>query len=567
MKKSKLMILTRAYSRGIGFWQQFGLSDTKSIRAEQNPLRRLRRQLVNVLLMLLLLVALASVAVMLVINFLQIERIGAMLGINGLSVLTSSVLAALILFLLATYTAGSTLFKAADLKFLVTLPVRADTIFLSRILLHYRTNVIVYWALMLPSYIAVGIVHGLSVQLIVNGIILLLTGPVLPLSCSALFSRLFAKNKSRVGRYVELVAFGLLIVSLAVLQGLMTRWARTGFLDIDPTQILASLSTMADKAISWLPLSVLQTRMIVSEESAGMGPLVATILHLASAGIATFFILRIAATDYVSVLNFNVSTQQSVKKRKGSPGKIEKQRSMLSALITKEFAVINGHNAFMFELYAEAFVPIILIAVYSVGGLMTDISSAIAFISDLTLFPFIFCGILLAVASITMMSSTSISRETPLLDIIRSLPIPTKRHVQAKIAAHLLMFGTAFVFYTVIGMLLLPVGFMHIVWMLPLGAIVMIISSCLGLAIDYMRPMYQWKLPQQAIKQNVNGIIGMVASIVVLGIFGGLAILLVQVLGLSVMLSGFILALLGALMTIPAWKVLLQVASGLYENI
>ena len=547
------MILTRAYSRGIGFWQQFGLSDTKSIRAEQNPLRRLRRQLVNVLLMLLLLVALASVAVMLVINFLQIERIGAMLGINGLSVLTSSVLAALILFLLATYTAGSTLFKAADLKFLVTLPVRADTIFLSRILLHYRTNVIVYWALMLPSYIAVGIVHGLSVQLIVNGIILLLTGPVLPLSCSALFSRLFAKNKSRVGRYVELVAFGLLIVSLAVLQGLMTRWARTGFLDIDPTQILASLSTMADKAISWLPLSVLQTRMIVSEESAGMGPLVATILHLASAGIATFFILRLAATDYVSVLNFNVSTQQSVKKRKGSPGKIEKQRSMLSALITKEFAV--------------AFVPIILIAVYSVGGLMTDISLAIAFISDLTLFPFIFCGILLAVASITMMSSTSISRETPLLDIVRSLPIPTKRHVQAKIAAHLLMFGTAFVFYTIIGMLLLPVGFMHIIWMLPLGAIVMIISSCLGLAIDYMRPMYQWKLPQQAIKQNVNGIIGMVASIVVLGIFGGLAILLVQVLGLSVMLSGFILALLGALMTIPAWKVLLQVASGLYENI
>jgi ABC-2 type transport system permease protein len=66
--------------------------------------------------------------------------------------------------------------------------------------------------------------------------------------------------------------------------------------------------------------------------------------------------------------------------------------------------------------------------------------------------------------------------------------------------------------------------------------IIIFIISCIGnvlliilnLIIDVLRPKLEWTNPQEAVKQNMNGLFGMIATIIMLGIMAVIAIALIM---------------------------------------
>ena len=97
-----------------------------------------------------------------------------------------------------------------------------------------------------------------------------------------------------------------------------------------------------------------------------------------------------------------------------------------------------------------------------------------------------------------------------------------------------------------------------------LGWLLITLSSFTSLAIDYSRPRLEWKLPQQAVKQNMNGMLGMIVSLITIAIFAGIMYVLLIVLGLHAIIVGISLVVVSALSLIPAWKVVVKAAGRCY---
>jgi ABC-2 type transport system permease protein len=72
----------------------------------------------------------------------------------------------------------------------------------------------------------------------------------------------------------------------------------------------------------------------------------------------------------------------------------------------------------------------------------------------------------------------------------------------------------------------------------PLGSVEM---TLIGMTIDIIRPMRGWTNPQQAMKQNLNVLIGMAISSLYLGALGFMSYKLILEINHNVLLTGIAL--------------------------
>ncbi|MDD5076358.1 MAG: hypothetical protein PHS18_04645, partial [Sphaerochaetaceae bacterium] len=230
MAKTKLLLLIKANRRQSSFLEQLGISSATA-RKPAKPINRAKKITATALIIAALFVGFGSLMVMLGANYRQLELIGSFIGIKGLSLFMGSLIAAVVTFTYATYTAGSMLYRANDLKMLVTLPVSENDLFVSRFILHYLTNISLYVAVMIPALFVIAITYGFSFRIISMGLLVLLIGPVLPISLSMLYARLFATTGRNGGkrRYTEVIALFVMFILLVGLQSISSRWLREGF--------------------------------------------------------------------------------------------------------------------------------------------------------------------------------------------------------------------------------------------------------------------------------------------------------------------------------------------------
>lgn len=562
MSKSHVAILAQAYRHGFDVWGQLGIGRHEG--AGSKPARRGWKRVSTAALVALLVVAAFSFMTMMMFNFEQIERLGVMLNLNGLGVFFAAIMAFLISFFYAAYTAGSTLYRATDLRLLITLPLAVRDVFYSRLLLHYTASAPLYWFVLLPGLATSGIVHGLSAPLVVNGLVLLALGPAFPLACSALFARLVSvghKARSRSGhRFGELVALAIMIVLLVLIQGLTSRMMRPD----QGGQFVQSVGAAMQKLHALLFYFSWQAGMVSGPFAWGR-----LALFIVSTAVLSFLLTLAASYRYPECVAQALSEVPYAKsKHNGAVGAARQGgRSPVVALLVKEFSIINSNSAFKMELYAEAGIPLILLATYAVSGVLGDMASMIEMVSGWEAFPFLYCGALMAMSSISMMSSTSISRESSLFELSKTFPVTPATHVKAKVMAHLVLYGSSYLIFLTFGLLVLKIEVFHLVWMIPLGLVVVTVCSMLGLAIDYSRPMLTWKLPQQAVKQNMNGIFGMLASVALLALLAALGYLALVVLNIPVMYVGVVLVAMALLCLWPAWRLVLFACSKHYGTI
>ncbi|MDD3056918.1 MAG: hypothetical protein PHO72_01275, partial [Sphaerochaeta sp.] len=78
---------------------------------------------------------------------------------------------------------------------------------------------------------------------------------------------------------------------------------------------------------------------------------------------------------------------------------------------------------------------------------------------------------------------------------------------------HLVLFGVPNLIFLSISVFALRISFFHLVWMVPLSLSTLSLIAALQLAIDYYRPNLSWTTAQQAMKSNLNGLLGMLVAL------------------------------------------------------
>ncbi|MEA5032224.1 MAG: hypothetical protein VB025_08760 [Sphaerochaeta sp.] len=558
MKLNNIRLLLRAAGKGDSRWEQFV---TISLESKKSNSRKKSRLVIQVVIALSILLAAGSMAFMLGVNYYQMEILGSIVGIDGFSWFMGAVTAALITFMFGMFSGGSVLYHGKDLPLLLVLPLTQRELLISRLILHYKANFFMHTILFLPA-VAVAIhVHGISFPIIVAALVQITIAPFIPLSLSLIVLHLFVKGKKHTRKSRESWAIIFMLTLLVVMQGLASRWMQSGM----------DSSNLENFANSFgIVLQGLQRILLFPkwQMSMALGPhsFVNGLYFLLAVAAITIGAIYLVATAYGETVTRLWETSTTVRKNNGKSSRSYTGHYALEwSLVRREYAIINEHSAFKMELYGEAVIPLILVVVYAISGVIGEFKVMLEPVFRLDTFPMIVTGALLLTSSLSMMSGTSYSREGKLLALSRTMPLEGASFVRGKMAAHLMLFYSTYLIFSLAALAIFRLELVHAVWMMPLGFFAVGSSACFGLAIDGRNPRLDWKLPQQAVKQNLNGLAAMGISFANIAVLAGLGYLLAEPIGLSALSSGLLLVAPSACIWWLSWKLAVSGARRLYQ--
>ncbi len=503
MRGKRLLLLAKM---GGSPWQQFAIKN-------------------KILLLALTALAVLSFGVMLVANYFQVELIGAVAGIKGLSLFFASLVACFLTLIFSLLGGATTIYRGREMALLMSLPIAPVELYTSRLLRHYLVNIPLYLLLYLPG---LGVYYFLNSFSLASLFILLMGSfPVLILSATLSQVLYLAISSKRRTRRKEFLATFLLVGALLVSQGFANRFFTSGLDKSSLGTLALSYQTILPVAFKWLfPFN--WVRKVASEGS-----------FVAFVSLTALFCLVVVIAFGIGFKTFIKTATKALEGESGGSRGRKRKTSRVS-LLKKELAVINSASAFMIELYLEAFIPLVLILVWLITGVLKELSVLVEILSQTVYLPLIVSGVLLLMGNLNLMSSTSISREGRQFVLMRTLPIAVEEHLRAKVTLHMIFFFLPHCLYLTGALLWLKVSPIHLIWMLPLAFALIATTSFIGLAIDYRRPRLEWQNPQQAVKQNLNGLIGMAFSLVALLVCTAVVVLFSLLIGAKIMALGFI---------------------------
>lgn len=506
-----LLRLTRAKLSGTTV---FGQLSAKTLK-EKNQLWVLPIAIVGVG------VAVASIVGLLYMNYRSLTVLGAVTDMPDLALYVAVIASWAFIFLLGFPIALSVLYFSRDTELLVSLPIKPFRIVLANVSVLYLYALPVALLLFIPAVVpsaalltgsATGILA--DVQFYLGAVVISLLLPLVPLALSVLLvtviGRLFNVSRYRVA--FEALGMVVAIVALVALQLLLSRT-----LSVDPGQeVNAAMRSLAETLRGAVPPAQLFSRAFLPDG----------LVWLAGAAVGSFGFGALTVALVQRGFVRQITEQGSVRTRahSGAPVDLPPVRSPMQALIRREMRLMTANSTFLFESVGELVIFPILLVIFSFSipaEMMTELRPMITG-SDL-LIPALF-GVLLLLAGINTMTAAGISREGKSFDLSLSIPVSGRRQAGAKLLTYLLLFGGAFVINAALAVSILRLQW----WLAPLYAVgalpFLVLIGSVTLFADVRRPLLDWSHPQQAVKQNVNVLIGMGLTVVSLALVGAPAV-------------------------------------------
>lgn len=489
-------------------------------------------------------------------NYYSYQTLGVLTGIPYLGMFLAALAGFSFLFLMGFVGLSSIIYRGKDITLASTLPVRDVELLVSRLFIAYILYVPLYVGIVLPGIVVGAFLEGVSFLFVMGSLCLVLLGPLLPLSLALLVATSLVRlSKGRRFRMLEqLFSFFVILGFSLVMIALFSRNIGEGSsFQVDFQAMMLSVGTTFETLTRVFPLFVLQAKMLWSVPA-----LIGQILLLVLFPSA---ICLVVGRGYARSLSFVVSSQSVMRKKGARKGQgLPKAMSITHTLMVRELEVIKSQSVFMIELVGELLIPLILLGVYALTGVLGDLEGAASLVANSPYLPYgLFLGVLL-ISSISMLSSTSVSRQGPLFSMDKVLPLRPSDFVKAKLALHLLLVGTTNLLYLAVALLFFKLSLLSLVWMAPLALLLVCSNAAFGLAIDYKRPLLTWSIPQQAMKSNMNGLLGMGSSLGVL-IVGGVALFAPILLIASPAMGIGLTLVVASLLCLLSWKVCLHHAS------
>ena len=474
-----------------------------------------------------------SILMILIQNYKAILGIGIETGDPGLVFMFSGIFISVLIFFLGTPLCLSNIYYSKDNMLAASLPVTMAEIIISRVIAVYLFILPLHLFLLLPAVVLYIPAAG-SIETVISAVVYGITGPVFPLTLSLAAASLLSLAGRRSGYRTAFEITGMLL-AIMILGGLQLSFSRA---------LLTGGELSSITGLTGVYMTTLKKIFFASAWTAegftrgGWLSLAAGTAFSAASAAAAVLLLRKAG---VNLTNNAEGKSRRLKRRVNSSQAVPPAgRTMQAALLRRELKVLLSNSAFIIETVGEVIMlPLLLCIFYftipeEISMLINRMTEGKGYL------PLLVTGILILINSINSVSSTSISREGSSFSISKSLPIGGRVQVKAKMIFHIILFLSSWYLNLLLLTLILKLPAVHLLYLIPAGPAVILLSFAASIHIDLSRPVLNWTHPQQAMKQNMNVPIGMgFGLLIAAGLLLPAAGL--YLLGVNTLLSGFII--------------------------
>ncbi len=525
---------------------QLGFLNPKNWKANiKGADNRMLRQVFGILVLLLVFGGYAAYLEWMGVDYLmRIQSDPRMLPVNmvlsrqGLTLPHLLLVLVVMVSMLLTFFYGlfqllASLYFAKDINFFAALPIRSREVYAAKFTMVWLSESGVTALFILPLTVIFLIRQGFDGFLLLRAILLTFLIPVLPLAVCAflvgLIARLSGFWKHRdaitmIGTFVLIIvqmtlSFSLSSVSSSIEPNLSSV---TEFL----INLLSGRTDIVEMLTRLFPPAYWAAKGLVGD----WGNLA---LVLLTDGIAIALLLYCMGPGYLREVGSSSETHVSGRKINFAKASY-KSHSRLSAIMQLEFRQILRSPTYLTNtLMGSVFVPILMTVGMVIGfgsALDWNFDSILQEVfgsgHDYTIIAGAFALLLSFMGGMNMASATSVSREGSRHGLIRSLPLKGRDALRAKMLLGFLFAVTGLIIPCLALLILVPSMWFSVLETFFWSAALCYIFSCMGVIVDSMRPKLHWNNENDAMKQNFNSVICMVAGILILAIFGFLAFFL-----------------------------------------
>lgn len=525
MNLKNVLLLIRAYFSGTKMFSQFSMGNQSQRR--KTIFSKIGGTTGKVFLGIILGFSFLTILVMVGINLYAMEMLGRQLvGRPGFAVLLANTLSFILLLVFGFMMCTDVLYKGKDLAIIMTMPISESEIIISRFFIIVINMMPFHLAVMIPALISEYILGPFSIAMISGSIINLLLTPFIPICVACLLTMLSCRLGGKgPGKFAFQIAFMLALFALLGVFQSSTMDSMGSMMSVeqmaDVNVVFGFLVKAMDILYKYLVLFVWQSDTLFAQSA-----LVGSLISLAIIAIVILISSFLISRSYNLVVSNFFGGGVSKKKKREITDKNYKQRSVVGTLMLREWEILKGSSSFLFEIGGEILIPIILIALYSIMGVIDQMATSMGGLIDSPLAPFVMLGLLCLFALFDQITCTSASREGKMFAYNQVFPIEPKTYVQAKMGVHMIaVFGSDLI-YSIVLVIFFKLKIIYLG--LFVSVLLLFTSFCgyVGLAFDLGKPFLIWKNPQQAVKNNLNGLKSMGVCFGLVAIEAGLFCLL-----------------------------------------
>lgn len=423
-------------------------------------------------------------------------------------------ISSLVTFLFSIFLIPSIFYFSKDSETLLALPLPPQTILSAKfsvcLVYEYAFTLIVC----VPLYIAYANNAAIGIPYILLALAIFITLPIYPLVLSSIITMLlmrfvpFFKNRDRfnmiAGILSIILAFGF---SFAMNSGTIAE---------DPNALISMLTQGNNSMISLFskifPAIPFAAEALISSDAL---QLVYYIL-ITCAALAVLVILG-KWLYFKGAIGFS-ETKSSRKELSAKDFARVSRHSKVRTYLIKELRLLIRTPVYAINCIGMCvLMPIMLLVIF----ITADADVLLQQLPDITpyldgMLPY---AVLAGMASgflfsnLNMISSTAISREGTNISFMKYIPMSLKQQLQAKVLSGILMSVSSMLLTMVCVYFLLPI--FPLTWYFAAAAaslITIVLGNYASLALDILHPKLVWEQEAAAVKQNMSGIVSMLAG-------------------------------------------------------
>ncbi len=422
----------------------------------------------------------------------------------------------------------NTLYLGRDSVFLAALPVKQHTLLAAKMTQVWISETGINALILLPACILFGIRTGQDALFYVRMVLVWLFAPMIPVCIGALLATLLVRASVLLRHREAIMTVGGLALMVAYFYVSMTFGGMAGNAGAGGDMLATFISSNASRIQGFsriFPPAGWGSRGLLGEWD--------QLALFAVANLAAFVLLIILlGFRYRKLSLLQAEAPTAVGKKGIQKGAFSGSGSALMALVKREIRQILRVPAYATNILPVCLMPALMVVLMGmfIGRNMTDGGESLQTL--LSQMPGVLCvaAISAFVAFMGDMNpalATSVTREGRGHAFMLGLPVSVRTHLLSKL---LVGYGL-----TVIGILLTGVALVILFpavateALLACGLCLLFtyILSCLALARDVKHPRLDWLTEQEAVKQNVGVLLGMLIGLALLALLGGLSYLFI----------------------------------------
>ncbi len=401
-------------------------------------------------------------------------------------------LTSLLLFVVGLFTAGKSVFSAVGYDMLSAMPLHTRTVILSRLTVLYLGDWLVSLAVLLPGCAVYAVLCRPAPSFYPLAFIISLLLPILPLSASVLFGTLIAAIAARMKQKSLVEALLTVVFVMAILLGTMQL---DGFADgFSPEAIAALIDRLSSHLEGLYPPASWIGKALTGKNFLG-------VLWLLLTAVAALILCAVLCTCLYHPVAWGLANVRA-KHDYRMEGLVHS--GVLTALYRREWRRYLSVSIYLTNTILGPILGLVLAVVLCTVGFETLTAALPAAIPVRPLLPYL----LAAVFCMASPASVAVSMEGREITAVKSLPIPAKTWLSAKLLFSLTIMLSPLVPALICVAVATRPTTMELLWLIltPLSCI--LLAAVAGLSIDLRFRRFDWEKPEQVVKQGMSTLLG-----------------------------------------------------------